>query len=150
MLCPATLLPIRDNSVAHLSLLVDGTERVVVCRTCLRGGSTWQSRGGRAMRSPCSTVPAGPASQPSPTPCAAPGTTCWPGMSSCPLYRPSTWPLLRAHYTYTLARSCLDCRLGAYVFAVILLLTVCTVRSPAGGLSPCLLCTSYTQSATAT
>lgn len=56
---------------------------IMVCRTCWYGGSGGLSSGGRVTRSLCSTAPAGPSSLTLPTPCAAPGMTCWPGIS-CP------------------------------------------------------------------
>ena len=55
----------------------------MLCRTCWYGGSGGPSSGGRVTRSLCSTALAGPASLTLPTHCAAPGMTCWPGMS-CP------------------------------------------------------------------
>ena len=55
----------------------------MLCRTCWYGGSGGLSSGGRVTRSRCSTAQAAPSSLTLPTHCAAPGMTCWPGMS-CP------------------------------------------------------------------
>ena len=64
-------------------LLFTHCDTAMLCRTCWYGGSGGLSSGGRVTRSLCSTAPAGPSSLTLPTPCAAPGMTCWPGMS-CP------------------------------------------------------------------
>ncbi len=61
-------------------------DATTLCRTCWYGGSGGLSSGGRVTRSLCSTAPAGPSSLTLPTPCAAPGMTCSPGMS-CPSLR---------------------------------------------------------------
>lgn len=61
----------------------NGCDAAMLCRTCWYGGSGGPSSGGRVTRSLCSTALAGPSSLTLLTHCAAPGMTCWPGMS-CP------------------------------------------------------------------
>ena len=64
-------------------LLFTHCDTAMLCRTCWYGGSGGLSSGGRVTRSLCSTAQAAPSSLTLPTHCAAPGMTCWPGMS-CP------------------------------------------------------------------
>ncbi len=68
----------------------NGCDAAMLCRTCWYGGSGGPSSGGRVTRSLCSTALAGPSSLTLLTHCAAPGMTCWPGMSCSSLPMPFT------------------------------------------------------------